>query len=98
VTFIDLMLARLATRSGNGRQAVPKFEAAMTELREFGMDAYADFAQALLAEAEGLGGAPERALAVAHEQLKVTDRNAPLNGDIRNVQPAYVPLVVTGRE
>jgi len=78
VTFTDLLMARLATRSGHGRQAVPKLEAAMNELREFGMDAYADFAQALLAEAEGLGGAPERALAVAHEQLKLTDRNAPL--------------------
>ena len=42
------------------------------------MDAYGDFAEALLAEAEGIGGAPERALAVAHEQLKMTDRNAPL--------------------
>ena len=78
VTFTDLLMARLATRSGYGRQAVPKLEAAMNELREFGMDAYADFAHALLAEAEGLGGAPERALAVAPEQLKVTDRNAPL--------------------
>jgi class 3 adenylate cyclase/tetratricopeptide (TPR) repeat protein len=78
IAFIDLLLARLATRSGEGRQAVPKLEAAMNELREVSMDAYADFAQALLAEAEGLGGAPERALAVAHEQLKVTDRNAPL--------------------
>ena len=78
VAFIDLLLARLATRSGNGRQAVPKLEAAMNELREFSMDAYADFAQALLAEAEGIGGAPERALAIQHEQLKMTDRNSPL--------------------
>jgi ATP/maltotriose-dependent transcriptional regulator MalT len=78
VAFVDVLLARLATRSGDGREAVPRLEAAMNELREFGMDAYADFAHALLAEAEGLGGAPERALAVAHEQLKVTDRNAPL--------------------
>jgi tetratricopeptide (TPR) repeat protein len=78
VAFTDLLLARLATRSGDGQQAVPKLEAAMSELREVGMDAYADFAQSLLAEAEGLGGAPERALVVAHEQLKVTDRNAPL--------------------
>jgi class 3 adenylate cyclase/tetratricopeptide (TPR) repeat protein len=78
VAFVDLLLARLATRGGEGRQAVPMLEAAMTELREFSMDAYADFAQALLAEAEGIGGAPERALAIAHEQLKVTDRNAAL--------------------
>ena len=78
VAFIDLLLARLATRSGDGRDAVPKLESAMNDLRQVSLDAYADFAQALLAEAEGLGGAPERALAVAHEQLKVTDRNAPL--------------------
>jgi tetratricopeptide (TPR) repeat protein len=78
VAFIDLLLARLATRSGDGGQVVTQLEAAMNELREFSMDAYADFAQALLAEAEGIGGAPERALAVAHDQLKRTDRNAPL--------------------
>jgi tetratricopeptide (TPR) repeat protein len=78
VAFIDLLLARLATRSGDGREAVPKLESAMNDLRHVSLDAYADFAQALLAEAEGLGGAPERALAVAHEQLKLTDRNAPL--------------------
>ena len=78
VAFIDLLLARLATRRGEGRSAVPKLETAMQELREFSMDAYADFAQALLAEAEGIGGAPERALAIAHDQLSITDRNAPL--------------------
>ena len=78
MAFIDLLLARLVTRSGHGREAAPKLEEAMNQLREFSMNAYADFGQALLAEAEGLGGAPERALAVAHEQLKVTDRNAPL--------------------
>jgi tetratricopeptide (TPR) repeat protein len=78
VAFVDLLLGRLATRNGDGRTAAPKLEEAMNQLREFSMDAYADFAQALLAEAEGLGGAPERALAVAHAQLKLTDRNAPL--------------------
>ena len=97
VAFIELLLARLATRSGDGRQAVPKLEAAMNELRGVRMDAYADFAQALVAEAEGLGGAPERALAVAHEQLKVTDRNAPLLERVAGIALARLGYTETAR-
>jgi tetratricopeptide (TPR) repeat protein len=97
VAFIDLLLARLATRRGDGRAAVPKLEAAMKELREFGMDAYADFAQALLAEAEGIGGAPERSLAIAHDQLTVTDRNAPLLGRVAGIALARLGYVEAAR-
>ena len=97
VAFIDLLLARLATRRGDGRAAVPKLEAAMKELREFGMDAYADFAQALLAEAEGIGGAPERSLAIAHHQLTVTDRNAPLLKRVAGVALARLGYVEAAR-
>jgi class 3 adenylate cyclase/tetratricopeptide (TPR) repeat protein len=78
VAFIDLLLARLATRRGEGARAVPRLEAAMHELRRFSMDAYASFAEALLAEAEAFGGDPERALQIAHDQLELTDRNRPL--------------------
>jgi class 3 adenylate cyclase/tetratricopeptide (TPR) repeat protein len=97
VAFIDLLLARLRTRSGSCVEAVPTLEAAMNELREVRMDAYADFAQALLAEAEGLGGAPERALAVAHEQLKVTDRNAPLLERVAGIALARLGYIEAAR-
>jgi class 3 adenylate cyclase/tetratricopeptide (TPR) repeat protein len=78
VAFIDILLARLATRSGDGADAVPALESAMHELRRFRMDAYAGFAQALVAEAEAFGGDPTRALQIARSQLKASDRNAPL--------------------
>jgi len=78
VAFIDALLARLATRSGGGADAVPALESAMQELRRFSMDAYAGFAQALVAEAEAFGGDPTRALQIARGQLKASDRNAPL--------------------
>ncbi|HET6870550.1 MAG TPA: tetratricopeptide repeat protein, partial [Solirubrobacteraceae bacterium] len=78
VAFADLLLARLATRRGEGGNAVPKLEAAMRELRRFSMDPYASLAEALLAEAEAFGGDPERALQLAREQLELTDRHLPL--------------------
>jgi hypothetical protein len=57
---------------------VPALESAMHELRRFRMDAYAGFAQALVAEAEAFCGDPTRALQMARGQLKASDRNAPL--------------------
>jgi class 3 adenylate cyclase/tetratricopeptide (TPR) repeat protein len=78
VAFIDVLLGRLATRRGQGGEAVPRLEVAMNELRRFGMDAYAGFAQALVAEAEAVGGDPERGLRLARAQLKARDRNGPL--------------------
>ena len=92
VAFIDVLLARLATRRGDGRDAVPRLEAATDELRRFSMDAYASFAQALVAEAEAFGGDPERALRLARKQLQARDRNAPL---LRRV--AGVALARLGR-
>jgi class 3 adenylate cyclase/tetratricopeptide (TPR) repeat protein len=78
VAFVDLLLARLATRRGEARDAVPMLEAAMKELRRFSMDPYASFAEALLAEAEAFGGDPERATRLARDQLELTDRHLPL--------------------
>lgn len=78
VAFIDVLLARLATRHGGGGDAVPRLESAMSELRRFNMDAYAGFAQALVAEAEAFGGDPARGLALARSQLEAGERNRPL--------------------
>jgi tetratricopeptide (TPR) repeat protein len=85
VAFIDVLLARLATRCGDGPEAVPRLEAAMNELRRFRMDAYAGFAQALVAEAEAYAGDPARALQIAREQLELTDRNRPLLGRVSGI-------------
>jgi predicted negative regulator of RcsB-dependent stress response len=44
VAVVDVLLARLAVRRGEYREALPKLEAAMADLRRLSSDAYADFA------------------------------------------------------
>ena len=97
VAFIDLLLARLATRRGDGRDAVPRLEAAMHDLRKLSMDAYARFAEALLAEAEAFGGDPDRALRIARRQLKASDRNAPLLSRVAGIALARLGRVEEAR-
>lgn len=50
----------------------------MTDLRRFGRDGYANFAQALIAEAEAFAGDASRALRIAREELESADRYRPL--------------------
>jgi tetratricopeptide (TPR) repeat protein len=78
VAFIDVLLGRLATRRGDRDRAVPMLEAATASLRRFRMDAYANEAQALLAEAEAFTGDAGRALEIAHRELSAAGRNRPL--------------------
>ena len=42
----------------------------MADLRRFGMEAYADLAEAWIAEAEALGGDPMRAMELASRRLR----------------------------
>jgi tetratricopeptide (TPR) repeat protein len=78
VAFTEVLLGRIATRRGDRDAATPMLEAAMTSFRRFKMDAYANFARALVAEAEAFGGDAARALEIAHEELTALDRNQPL--------------------
>jgi class 3 adenylate cyclase/tetratricopeptide (TPR) repeat protein len=78
VVFVDLLLARVAVRRGAAWDALPALEAAMRRLRRLGMDGYADFAQALVAEAEALAGDPSRALELAQSALRSADQQRPL--------------------
>ena len=78
VAYIDVLLARLAVRRGGCREGVPGLHVATKALRGFGLDAYAEFAQALIAEAEAFTGDPARALELAREELKTADRQRPL--------------------
>ena len=50
----------------------------MADLRKYRIDAYADFAEALISEAEAFAGDPSRALAIAREVLDRSDRQLPL--------------------
>jgi hypothetical protein len=53
-------------------------EASASELRRFGLDAYAELGQALIAEAEAFGGDPFRALEIGSQELQANDRQRPL--------------------
>jgi len=78
VAVADTSLARLAVRRGDHQEGVDMLEAAMAELRRFRMDAYADLALALLAEAEAFSGDSARAARIASRELQASERNRPL--------------------
>jgi class 3 adenylate cyclase/tetratricopeptide (TPR) repeat protein len=75
VPFVDVLLARLSLRRLQSPEALPMLEEAMAELRKLRLDADADFAQAVIAEAEAFAGDPSRALEIARRELEATDRN-----------------------
>jgi class 3 adenylate cyclase/tetratricopeptide (TPR) repeat protein len=83
--FVDMLLARLALRRGDYREALPKLEAAMADLRRLRMDAHADFAHALIAEAEAFGGDPSRALVIVREELAYADEYGPLRRRVSGI-------------
>jgi class 3 adenylate cyclase/tetratricopeptide (TPR) repeat protein len=74
VAFADVLLGRLAVRRGESSAGVSMLESATAQLRRFDMHAYADFAQALIAEAEALAGDPERGLEIARRELRTATR------------------------
>ena len=78
VAYVNALLARLAVRHGEYREGLSMLEAARSELRRLGIDAYAELAQAWIAEAEALGGDPFRALEIGSQQLQANDRQRPL--------------------
>jgi class 3 adenylate cyclase/tetratricopeptide (TPR) repeat protein len=78
VAFVDVLLTRLAVRRGPCPDGVRRLEAATDELRRSRVDAYAGFAQALVAEAHAFTGDAPRALQIAQRELTTTDRHRPL--------------------
>jgi class 3 adenylate cyclase/tetratricopeptide (TPR) repeat protein len=93
VAFVNVLLARLAVRRGDNRKGLPMLEAAMADLRRFRIDAYADFAEALIAEAEAFAGDAQRALTLARKGLEAGARHRPL---LQRV--AGIALVRLGRK
>ena len=77
VAFADALLARLVVRRGDP-EGLKMLEAALTDFRRLGMDAYAELTQAWIAEAEAFGGDPFRALDLASQELQASDRQRPL--------------------
>jgi class 3 adenylate cyclase/tetratricopeptide (TPR) repeat protein len=78
VAFVDVLLTRLAARRGVCPDGARTLEEAADELRRSGVDAYAAFAQALVAEAHAFTGDPARALQIARRELDATERHRPL--------------------
>jgi tetratricopeptide (TPR) repeat protein len=78
VAEVEMLLGRLAMRRGRYQDALPVLEAARADLRRFAMDASADLALALIAEAEAFLGDPQRALQIARQELEAGQRNRPL--------------------
>jgi class 3 adenylate cyclase/tetratricopeptide (TPR) repeat protein len=78
VAFIDLLLARLATRRGDCAQALPMLESATEDLRRYRMDGYVGFGRSLIAEAHAFGGDPFDAFELAGRTLQANDRQRPL--------------------
>ena len=78
VAFVDVLLGRLAVRRGDYGTGLPTLEAAAAELRRLKLDAYASFAEAVIVEAEALGGDARRALELAPPALEAADRQRPL--------------------
>jgi tetratricopeptide (TPR) repeat protein len=78
VTWVNLLIGRLAVRRGKYSDGLSMLEAAGSELRQLGLDAYTDVAQAWIAEAAAFGGDPFRALEVASQELQANDRQRPL--------------------
>jgi class 3 adenylate cyclase/tetratricopeptide (TPR) repeat protein len=78
VAYVNALLARLAVRCGRYEEGLALLEAARSELRQLGVDAYAELAQAWIAEAEAFGGDPFRAMDIASQELQANDRQRPL--------------------
>jgi class 3 adenylate cyclase/tetratricopeptide (TPR) repeat protein len=78
VAYADVLVARVAIRRGHHEEGLSMLENSMDELRRFGLDAYADFAEALIAEAEALAGDPARAREIAAQKMDLVDLYRPL--------------------
>ena len=78
VAYVDALQARVTVRHGQYTEGLSALQAAESELRQLGIEAYADLANAWIAEAEAFGGDPMRALELASQQLRANDRDRPL--------------------
>ena len=98
VAFIDLLLGRLEVRRGDWEEGLPLIERSMDTLRRFSMHAYADFARALVAEAEAFAGDPQRALDIARAEIESADRNRPLLQRVAGIALARLGQPEAARE
>ena len=83
--FANMLLGRVAVRAGRTAEGLDLLRAAVTDMERFRVDFYTDLARALIAEAEALGGDPERAIALAGEHLASGSSYASLLRRVRGI-------------
>jgi class 3 adenylate cyclase/tetratricopeptide (TPR) repeat protein len=85
MAFAKMLLGRLAVRDDRPTEGVELLETAAAEMRQFRIDYYAVVAKALLAEAEALGGSPERAVEIADQLLESGQTQVALLRRVRGI-------------
>jgi class 3 adenylate cyclase/tetratricopeptide (TPR) repeat protein len=78
VAFADALLGRLTMRRGDYQGAIAILEHALADMRRLRMEGYAELIEALIAEAEAVGGDALDGLDRASRALKANDRLRPL--------------------
>jgi class 3 adenylate cyclase/tetratricopeptide (TPR) repeat protein len=78
VAFADALLGRLTMRRGDYQGAIAVLEPALADMRRLRMEGYAELIEALIAEAEAVGGDALDGLDRASRALKANDRLRPL--------------------
>jgi class 3 adenylate cyclase/tetratricopeptide (TPR) repeat protein len=93
IAYAAALLGQLAVRAGSHSDGLDRLRGAIEELTRLGETGYAVFAEELLAEAEALGGDPERALDIAEKLIPAASRTLPLLHRAR-----AIALAVLGRD
>jgi tetratricopeptide (TPR) repeat protein len=75
--FATGLIGRLYTRTDRGDEARELLRQSAAALRELDFKAFADYTQALLAEAEALGGSAQRAVEIVERLAGSTDPSLP---------------------
>jgi class 3 adenylate cyclase/tetratricopeptide (TPR) repeat protein len=78
VAFGDALLGRLYVRRQEYAQGLAVLKGALEDVRKIRADAYADYTEALIAEAHAFGGDPFEALEIGSRTLRANDRQRPL--------------------
>jgi tetratricopeptide (TPR) repeat protein len=88
--YVDVLQGRLDVRAGRHPEGLTLLRRAREELRSMGEQAYTEFAESVLAEAEAFAGDPERALVIADQLISAADRTLPLLHRVRAIALARI--------
>jgi tetratricopeptide (TPR) repeat protein len=83
--YVDVLQGRLDVRAGRHGEGLALLRQATEDLRSRGEQAYTEFAESVLAEAEAFAGDSKRALEIANRLISGADRTLPLLHRIRTI-------------